>query len=160
MHLDRTNCIILNLLQENCRMSLTDIAKEVDLSVDAVKKRVDKLMASNIFHPKVQMRPRYFGFDIVVDVKVKLHNHKEGDHQRFINHLLKQPRVVEVIAVSGAYDYTVVFIAKDTLEVGDISQGIRNEFSGIIDQWVESLTTKVYRFEKYDLLKIMGLEGR
>ena len=37
--LDEKNCLILNLLQENCRISLTELAKRVDLSIDSVKKR-------------------------------------------------------------------------------------------------------------------------
>ena len=42
--IDEKDCKILNLLQEDCRMSLTNIAKEIGLSVDSTKKRINKLI--------------------------------------------------------------------------------------------------------------------
>lgn len=154
--LDETNCEILNLLQENCRMSLTEIAKKVNLSVDSVKKRMNKLSEMNLFFPKVQLRPRYFGFDNVVEAKIVLHNYEKKEIKKFQEYLVEHPFIVEVIAVSGEWDYTIVFIAKNAIGIDEISSEIKNKFSKIIDKWSESLTTKVYKFEKYDMIKIMN----
>ncbi|OVE74928.1 hypothetical protein BVX95_00690 [archaeon D22] len=155
--LDKINCKILNLLQENCRISLTDIAKKTNLSIDSVKKRVDKLSSSNLYVPKIQMRPRYFGYDNVVDVKIKLSKYSENDLAQFVEYLTSNHLIVEVIAISGEWDFTIVFIAKNSIEINEISNEIKTNFSHIIDKWSESLTTKVYKFEKYDMLKILNL---
>ena len=52
--LDEKDCLILNLLQENCRMSLTDISKKVGLSIDSVKKRIKRMIKDDIFFPKIK----------------------------------------------------------------------------------------------------------
>lgn len=156
--LDEKNCMILNLLQKNCRMSLTEISKEVGLSVDSVKKRIDRMIEKNIFFPKIQLRPRNFGYNNIVDVKIKLSNYTSDEMKRLIKHLQENPHVAEIIAVSGEWDLTVVLIAKDSRDLGRISGSMRNEFNRIISEWSESLTTCSYKFEDYDLAKLMGFK--
>ena len=122
MKLDEKNCIILNLLQEDCRMSLTEIAKRINLSVDSVKKRVAKMKKEGIFYPKIQIRPRQLGFKYVVDVKVKLHNYKEKEMQEFIEYTTNHPRIPEVLSLSGEWDFTLVIIAKDQKSLDEYRQ--------------------------------------
>jgi len=153
--LDEKDCVILNLLQENCRMSLTDISKKVGLSIDSVKKRIKRMIRDDIFFPKIQLRPRNFGFKNIVDIKIKLHNYTEKDIKEFIQYLKENPRVAEIFSISGDWNFSIVVIAKDAIDLGRITGEIRNKFSKIIDSWYESLTTNVYRFENYDLLKLM-----
>ncbi len=146
--LDKKNCKILNLLQKNCRMSLTDIGKRVDLSVDSVKKRIEK-MEGEVFYPKVQLRPRHFGFPNIVEVLVKLH----GDKKEFIDYLRKHERVTELIELAGEWDFKIVIISKDYDDLGKITDEMRKKFDNIVD-WSESLTTKVHKFEDYDMLNL------
>ena len=154
--LDEKDCTILNLLQENCRMSLTEISKRVGLSVDSVKKRIERMTKYHIFFPKIQLRPRNFGFNDIVDVKIKLHNYTEEDINEFIKFLEDYPRVAEMFSVSGDWDFSIVIISKDAEDLGKTSSMIRNKFNKIISGWSESLTTCAYKFEKYDMLKLMG----
>ena len=153
--LDEKDCLILNLLQENCRMSLTDISKKVGLSIDSVKKRIKRMIKEDIFFPKIQLRPRNFGFKNIVDIKIKLHNCSEKDIKEFIEYLKENPRVAEIFSISGDWNFSIVIIAKDAIDLGKIAGGIRNRFSKIIDTWSESLTTCAYKFENYDMLKLM-----
>lgn len=156
---DETNCRILNLLQEDCRMSLTDMAAKVGLSVDSTRKRLAKLKTAGYFFPKIQLRPRHFGYPYIVDVKVTLRNHTEQDAKAFVDYLMKHPRVAELFALSGTWDYTIVLIAKDHEDLATVSGEIRGRFAKIIDSWTESLTTIAYKFETYDLLALSGRDG-
>lgn len=158
MKLDNKNCQILNLLQQNCRMSLTKISKEVGLSVDSTKKRIQKMIADRVFYPKIQLRPRNFGFNNVSDIKIKLHNHTNEDITEFIDYLKEYPNIVEVFSVSGEWDFSLVILSKTIEELGTMSGGIRHKFSKIINTWTESTTTYAYKFENYDMLKLMGHE--
>ena len=153
--LDEKNCLILNLLQKNCRMSLTEISKNVNLSVDSVRKRLKKLTEQGIFAPKIQLRPKTFGFKNIIDVKIKIKNHDEKKLQEFIDCLIKNPRVAEIFAVSGEWDFTLVILAKDAADLGHVTKSIRNKFNKIISNWAESLTTQAYKFEDYDMLKLL-----
>ena len=158
--LDEINCKILNLLQKDCRMSLTDISKKVNLSIDSVTKRIDKMIKEHIFYPKIQLRPRNFGFNNIIDVKIKLHNYTSRDMENFIAYLLEDPHVAEVLCVSGNWDISIVLLAKDVKDLNNISKRIRDKFSKIINEWAESLTTVAYKFEYYDMPKLMGYTSK
>ncbi len=155
-NLDKKNCIILNMLQENCRVSLTDMAKRVGLSVDSVKKRVKKMENSKIFYPRVQIRPRHFGFENIVDVKIKLYNYTDEDLNSFIKFLKENQQVPEVFLVSGEWDVSIVIMAKNSEDLGELTSSIRKRFGNIIREWSESLTTIAHKFETYDMLELMG----
>ena len=137
-------------------MSLTKISKKIGLSIDSVKKRISKMIKNDIFFPKIQLRPRNFGFSNIVDIKIKLHNYSDRDINNLVNYLTKHPNVAEIFSVSGHWDFSIVIIAKDAIDLGKIVQSIRNNFNKIISDWSESLTTCVYKFENYDMLKAMN----
>ncbi len=154
--LDKKDCIILNILQNNCRTSLTKIAQEVSLSIDSVKKRIKKMEENKIFHPRIQIRPRNFGFVNIVDVKIKLYNHSKKIQKELIGYLLKNPRIPEVFSVSGEWDLSIVIISKDANDLDDIISDIKGRFGDIINSWNESMTLKAYKFETYDMKKLLG----
>jgi len=159
-NLDKKDCIILNLLQENCRMTLTELSLRVGLSIDAVKKRIKRMIKDNIFDAKIQIRPRNFGFSNIVEAKIKLHNNTKKEYDEFIGYLKDNPFVAEIIITAGYWDLTVVIISKDALDLGRISGDIRNRFGKIINDWSESLTTLTHKFERYDMLKVMGYDKK
>ncbi|UCD03757.1 MAG: Lrp/AsnC family transcriptional regulator [Candidatus Woesearchaeota archaeon] len=155
MKLDKKDCMILNLLQINCRMSLTEISRKVHLSVDSTKKRINKMIDNRVFFPRIQLRPRNFGFTNIVDVKIKLQNTNEESVKNFIEYLKKHPKVVEIFLISGECDLSIVIVAKDSIDLGKTTQEIRNKFGRIINSWNESLTVYSYKFEDYDMTKLM-----
>lgn len=155
MKLDNKNCQILNLLQTDCRMSLSEIGRQVGLSVDSVKKRINKMIDNDVFFPKIQLRPRNFGFKNIVEVKIKLNNFNKEGYKGFIEYLKKTPDIVEILAISGNWDISIVIIAKDAIDLGKITKQIRHKYGKMISNWTESITTCSYRFERYDMVKIM-----
>ncbi|TKJ17314.1 hypothetical protein CEE44_02140 [Candidatus Woesearchaeota archaeon B3_Woes] len=154
--LDKTDCIILDTLQKNCRCSLTNIAKEVNLSIDSVKKRIKKMEKNKIFHPTIQLRPRNFGFVNIINTRIRLKNHTKEEKNRFIKHLEKNPRITEIFSMSGEEDLSIVVVSKNAADLDNIISEIKNKFGNIIYSWNDSTTLKVYKFESYDMGKMMG----
>ena len=64
--------------------------------------------------------------------------------------------VAELFAISGTWDFTVVLIAKDHEDFAIIKSDIKEKFSNIINEWLESPTSFAYKFERYDMLNLMG----
>ena len=159
-NLDQKDCLILNLLQENCRASLTEIAEKVGLSIDSIKKRIDHLAEDGIFFPKIQLRPRHFGFENIIDIRIKLHNYTEKELSDFIKYLKQHPRVSEVFSLSGEWNFAIVILSKDFSDLGKVTGEIRTKFAKIISEWSESLTTAVHKFEIYDMLKLKEYEAQ
>lgn len=156
--LDKKDCIILNILQKNCRSSFTEIGKQVDLSVDSVKKRIQKMEKNNIFHPRIQLRPRFFGFENFINININFNNQSKEEINKFIKYLEKNPRVAEIFRVSGEWDLSIVILAKDAEDRKNTSLEIKNKFGSIINTWNESTTLEVFKFETYDMKKLLGFD--
>lgn len=149
--LDEKDKQILMLLQDNCRESLTNIAKKVSLSIDSVNKRIKHMISINIFKPAALINPRNLGFDIIADIKIKLKNVTDEEKRKFIAYLKQHNRCTELLEVMGDFDFTCVLIAKDSNELTKISTEIRQKFSNLIADWKGIFVMKTHKFEEYDL---------
>lgn len=155
MELDKKDCMILDILQKDCRTPLTAISKEVGLSIDSVKKRMKKMLDNRVFYPKIQLRPRNFGYANVVDVKIKLQYSTKEELEGFVSYLKTHPRVIELFSVSGEWDLTIVLIAKDAIDLGRLTEEIRSKFGKMIASWNASLTINSYKFEHYNMGRLV-----
>lgn len=141
-------------------MTLTELSKKVGLSIDAIKKRFKRMIKDDIFDAKIQIRPRNFGFSNIAEAKIKLHSNTKKEYDEFISYLKENPFIAEIIITAGYWDMSVVIISKDALDLGRITADIRNRFGKIINDWSESLTTLTHKFERYDMLKVMGYDKK
>lgn len=155
--LDKKDCIILDILQENCRASLTDIAKKVGLSIDSTKKRMQKMIKNKIFHPRIQIRPRNLGFSNIVDVKIRLNNYSKKEVDKFIDYLIKNPRVAEVFSTSGEWSLSFVILSKNAADLGMITSDMNAKFGHLISSKAESTTLQAYKFETYEVKKLLNI---
>ena len=78
--------------------------------------------------------------------------------EEFLEYLRQHPRVAEIFSISGNWDFSIVIIAKDALDLGNITSEIRHKFGKLIRTWTESLTTSSYKFEYYDMRKLFDHE--
>jgi len=102
------------------------------------------MVENNIFHPRIQIRPRNFGFANIVDVKIKLGNHSKDEKNKLIRYLQENPRVAEIFSVSGEWDLSIVIISKDAADLENITSEIKNRFGKIINSWNETITLRSY----------------
>jgi len=77
----------------------------------------------------------------------------------FTSYLRAHPRVAEIFSVSGEWDFSIVIIAKDPIDMGKITSEIRFKFGKMISSWTETLTTNSFKFEYYDMPKLMGFSS-
>jgi Lrp/AsnC family transcriptional regulator, leucine-responsive regulatory protein len=154
--IDGKDIVILKILQENGRESLTNIAKQIDVSVDTANARIRKLAKSGVIdRTGIFIDPGALGFPIVADVKIRLHNVNDENFPRFMNYLVSHPNVIELITVHGDFDITCVLIARDTGELESISLAIRKKFGPLIAEWKGAINLKIYKFEHYDVAKLL-----
>ena len=88
--MDEKDRKLLNLLQEDGRSSLKDLAKKINLSIDATKKRILKLKQQGVFTQfGIFVDPKQIGYDLVVDNKIKLTNITQEKRTKFISYLVE-----------------------------------------------------------------------
>ncbi|MDE2129167.1 MAG: AsnC family transcriptional regulator [Betaproteobacteria bacterium] len=109
MHeLDRLDRKILDLLQRDGRMSMTELASQVGLSASPCTERVKRMERSGViagYHALV--KPEALGKTLLVFVEIKL-SAKSGDvFETVRRELLHMPEVMECHLVSGNFDYLV-----------------------------------------------------
>jgi len=150
--LDEKDQKILMILQDDGRESLTNIAKNVGLSIDSVFNRVKELQKKGVFTAGIFIDPRVIGFQLIIDVRIKLHNITPEMKDRFIKHLISHNRVTNLFSITGKYDFLCTIIAKETKELEEIITAIRNKYKDYTQDWETTLFLKTYKLERYDLV--------
>ena len=148
--LDTKDRQLLGLLQKNSREQLKILAKQIGLSIDSTKKRIEKLKKNGIIAKfGAFIDPKAVGYDLVANVQIKLHNISEEELTKFISYLRAHKAVTTLITTLGDFDITCVLIAKNTQEMDFLFREIRHKFKNIIADWKSVINLQVYKFEEY-----------
>jgi Lrp/AsnC family leucine-responsive transcriptional regulator len=106
--IDRIDRKILDVLQRQGRMSMTELAEHIGLSASPCAERVKRMERDGVitgYHARVA--PEALGKTLLVFVEIKL-SAKSGDvFDKVRQELLHMPEVLECHLVSGSFDYLV-----------------------------------------------------
>ena len=106
--LDRIDLKILDILQREGRISVTELADRVNLSATPCSDRIKRMERDGVitgYHARVN--PAALGKNLLVFLEIKL-SAKSGDvFDKVKNELLYVPEVMECHLVSGDFDYLV-----------------------------------------------------
>lgn len=106
--LDRTDRRILDILQREGRISMTDLAQRIGLSTSPCAERVRRMERDGVivgYHARVA--PRALGKTLLVFVEITLASKSGEVFDQVRNELLHVPDVQECHLVSGSFDYLV-----------------------------------------------------
>ncbi|MBN2690711.1 MAG: winged helix-turn-helix transcriptional regulator [Burkholderiaceae bacterium] len=123
--LDRIDRRILDILQRDGRISMTELAGEVGLSASPCTERVKRMERAGVVSGYfARVNPEALGKTLLVFVEIKLST-KSGDvFDAVRKELLHMPEVMECHLVSGSFDYLVKFRLRGMKEyrhlLGDI----------------------------------------
>ena len=115
MSLDKFDLAILHVLQQDARASLQEISAQVGLSSTPCWNRIKRLEADGvILGYTVRIDPAKIGLMDTVIVQVTLESHNDEMLYKFGQALDEIPEVLEAFLVSGAYDYYIRLVVRDT----------------------------------------------
>ncbi len=106
--LDRTDRKILDILQRQGRMSMTDLAEQIGLSISPCSERVRRMEREGVisgYHARVA--PQAVGKTLLVFVEITLSSKSADVFDKVKKELLHVPEVMECHLVSGSFDYLV-----------------------------------------------------
>jgi DNA-binding Lrp family transcriptional regulator len=111
---DRIDTAILNVLQENGRISNVELAEQVGLSESACLRRVKNLEDTNIVtHYAAHLDAVSIGLPGTVFVRVSLESQREEQLLTFEESVRHVPEVMECYLMSGDVDYIVRVVVND-----------------------------------------------
>ena len=127
MVLDSTDAKILEVLQKNCRASVSDLSKQVNLSLSAVSERLKKLENSDIVTAYTAIiNPAAMGKDLQVILQVALENTSAANTRALMNYVDNNPDILECHHVTGDYDYALMVTTKNTTSLEKLMSDIKN----------------------------------
>jgi Lrp/AsnC family transcriptional regulator, leucine-responsive regulatory protein len=112
--LDRTDRAILTLLQQEGRISNSDLAERVGLSPSACLRRVQKLEADGVIAGyAAQLDPKRLGLGLQAFVRLQLARHDAEHIERFVARLQEWDEVIACHALTGEMDYLLHVVVED-----------------------------------------------
>jgi Lrp/AsnC family transcriptional regulator, leucine-responsive regulatory protein len=112
--LDAVDIRILNLLQEDGRLSVRELAKKAGLSPTPVHERLKRLESSGIIdHYAAVINTGKIGQLIVFFVNIILKEHSTRLGGEFIEKITSFPEVVEFHVIGGEHDFMIKVIVPD-----------------------------------------------
>ena len=111
--MDAIDSKILEVLQENSRISISDLSKQVNLSLSAVSERLKKLESSNIIDKfTVILDSKALGQELSVLMNISLENPR--DTEEFLEIINNENEILECHYVTGEYDYILRITTRNT----------------------------------------------
>lgn len=127
VRLDATAKRIIELLQEDGRISYAAIAKAVGLSEAAARARVQKLLDSEVMQVVAVTDPTQVGFTRQAMIGVRT----EGDPMKVGDRLAGLPEVDYVVTTAGSFDLLVEVVCEDDPHLLDVIRQVR-ELEGVV----------------------------
>jgi Lrp/AsnC family leucine-responsive transcriptional regulator len=113
--MDKVDITLINLLQENARYPLKQLAEKVFLSAPAVSSRIDKLESQGIITGyKTSVDIQKLGYHITAFISLELSAKQKPEFYPFINSC---PNVLECNCVTGNYSMLIKVAFQSTQEL-------------------------------------------
>lgn len=112
--LDDKDLNILRLLQNDAKLTIKELAKEVNLSASPVFERVKRLEQEgfiNRYAAVLDAEKLNRGFTVFCQVKLKIHDKSVGND--FVNEIREINEVAECYNISGDYDFLLKVQVRD-----------------------------------------------
>ena len=112
--IDRTDRKILALLQEDCTISVADIASKVGLSTTPCWRRIQKMEQDGVISRRVALAdPEKINAGVTVFVALTAARHTDDWLKKFASVVKDMPEVVEFYRMSGQVDYMLRVVVPD-----------------------------------------------
>ncbi len=124
LNIDSIDVKILEVLQENARVSISELSKRVNLSLSAVSERLKKLEASGIILQYTTiLNPEILNKQLAAIMMISLENPSQPEE--FLKFVQENPDILECDYIAGEYDYAIKVVTSNTVELGNIMNRIK-----------------------------------
>ncbi len=112
--MDKFDQKILNILQQDCTQSVSDVASQVGLSTTPCWRRIQSMEKSGIIKGRVALAdPEKLNVGLTVFVMIKTNQHNPNWLQEFGEIANEFPEIIEFYRMSGDVDYLLRVVVPD-----------------------------------------------
>lgn len=123
---------ILKLLQEDCTLSVKEIAEKIGLTFTPTYERIKQLEKSGVIKKYVALLDREkVGLGIVVYCNISMKEQSRQNAITFEETISKYNEVQDVVSISGDCDYMIKVIAKDIDSYNEFVMNVISEIPAV-----------------------------
>jgi len=112
--MDSIDFKILSILQKDCMISYKDLAKKIGLSYSPTYERIKLLEETGVIKNRVTiLDPKKVGIKLFVYCNITLKEQSKKSLLDFEKSVSRFPEIMEVISLSGVYDYMLKIATTD-----------------------------------------------
>jgi len=131
MELDELDKKILDHLEKDSRVSYTALAKKLDISDVAIKKRIDKLIDNGVIERfSISIDNKKLGMPLKAFILVKL---LPAEASQIHEELKKMRNVTRIFPTLGSYDAILELTCKDIDELKSLTDESIGNLHGVTD---------------------------
>jgi len=145
--MDKIDAKILNILQRDCFVPVKEIAKMVSLSYTPAYERIRHLEESGVIKRSVSiLDPKKLGIKLFVYCNITLKEQSKKSLMDFEKTVNKLPEIMEVISLSGVYDYMLKIA---TVDIEAYNEFVVNKLANIpnIGQYHSNIVLSIVKDE-------------
>ncbi|MCZ4282261.1 Lrp/AsnC family transcriptional regulator [Kiloniella laminariae] len=115
--LDDLDIRILEVLQQDVTIPVTELAEQLGSSKSVCWRRIQRLLDNGVIKERVAiLDQKKIGLGVTVFAQVKMHHHVKGALPDFVEAVRKCPQVIECHTLMGSVDFLLKIV------VGDIEE--------------------------------------
>ncbi|WDF56943.1 Lrp/AsnC family transcriptional regulator [Mucilaginibacter sp. KACC 22063] len=112
--LDETDIRILQLLQQNARLTNKEIGEKLNKTATPIYERIKRLQEQGYIKGYIAVLDhKKIGFGMMAFTQVHIRNHSHENLSHFVDDIIKFDEVLECYQMSGEYDYLLKVAIKD-----------------------------------------------
>ena len=116
---------ILQKLQANARITLSELSEEITLSLPAISERLKKLEASGVIRQYTAvLAPEKLNKHLMALIFLRFDNPKNGDH--FAVLVKNESEIKECYYITGDFDYSLKILTESTQTLEKLLTRIKN----------------------------------
>jgi len=145
---------ILCELDENCRIPISRLAKNLRISRNVASYRIKNLEEKGIVRKYIaSINLGLLGFR-TYKIYFKIHTGKESEKE-FVKSIISNKRIVSFLKLEGTFDYSVAIAVKNILELDDFLVHLNSTYKDLIKDYFVSIIvySKIFKLSKHILDK-------
>lgn len=132
--LDKTDLTLLSLLQQDCTLSLQELAEAVHLTTTPCWKRLKKLEDEGYIRGRVALLDaEKLDLSLTAFMLIKTQQHSREWYQQFVDRVTVMPEVMGCYRMAGEYDYLLRIQVADMKTYDAFYKRLVNGVPGLLD---------------------------
>ena len=132
--IDKTDRKLLSMLQQDCTLSLNELAEAVNLTSTPCWKRIKRLEEEGVIRGKVALLDGdKLGLSLTAFVRIKTQQHSIQWYQNFVEQVESFPEVLSFYRMAGEFDYLMQVQVADMKSYDNFYKKLVSAVPGLLD---------------------------